>query len=778
MTLPVNAITLNGSGKDEDGEIAAYLWTKISGPGVTVINTDKSNLLLNDLVEGTYIFKLTVTDNEGATASDEVQVTVNPAPKPENQVPIANAGDDKTLTLPKDAITLTGSGEDKDGEIIAYLWAKVSGPEATMTDTDKSALKLSGLQAGTYIFKLSVTDNEGAIAFDEIKVIVRLAPNQVPTVSAGNDKTLTLPNNSTTIEGSATDADGAIASYLWTKVAGPQAKMADADKAILSISNLVEGTYRFTLTVTDNRGATASDEVKVTIKPAPNQPPTANAGKDVMVTLPNNAIKLTGSGTDSDGQITGYQWAKVSGPDAAIADAYTETLSLTNLVAGVYTFRLTVTDNRGAKASDKVKVTVNTPPLANAGRDKTLTLPENSTYISGAGSDTDGTIVAYSWTKKSGPAAVMKNAETYLLLLSELKEGTYVFTLEVTDNRGAKAWDDVKLTVLPAPNLPPTVDAGRDKKIQLPSNSLQLIGKASDPDGQIVAYTWEKVSGPKATITGSNEPTLKLSDLIEGTYNFRLTVRDDRGAKASDEVKVIVERIITEMKLKFVTANNSCFGANEGEAFVTVAGGEMPYTYYWSNGENTESIANLGAGNYTLTVTDRTGRSVKGTVNISQPEELRVGAEIANETNRGNDGAINVKASGGTAPYTYEWSNGTTGADNEDLDTGEYMLLVRDANGCTVEQTYHIDKNKEYNTVIYPNPSDGRFNLSFDNLEAARYELRVYDSHGILVLEKNNDISSSLQIETLDLSEKGKGIYFIKIVYDGVHEETRRVIVI
>src|SRR5690606_20807984 len=355
-------------------------------------------------------------------------------------------------------------------------------------------------------------------------------------------------------------------------------------------------------------------------------------------------------------------------------------------------------DDRGAKASDEVKVTVNTPPSANAGRDKTLTLPENSTYLSGAGSDTDGTIVAYSWTKKSGPSAVMKNADTYLLLLSELKTGTYIFTLEVTDNNGAKAWDDVKLTILPAPNLPPTVNAGKDRKIQLPANSLQLIGSASDPDGQIISYLWEKVSGPRATMIGSEEPTLKLSDLAEGTYHFRLAAHDDRGATASDEVKVIVERVISEMELEFATTPNNCHGANDGEAFVTVTGGEMPYTYYWSNGETSEAIANLGAGNYTLTVTDKTGRSAKGAITISQPEELRVAVEIANETNRGHDGKISAKVSGGTAPYTYEWSNGDTKSKNENLIMGQYTLIVYDANGCSATQSYQVDKVKDYKT--------------------------------------------------------------------------------
>src|SRR5699024_3239975 len=116
LALPENSITLEGSGKDEDGEITSYLWTKVSGPEATMADANKPNLTLKDLVEGTYIFRLTVTDNEGATASEEMKLTVHPAPepKPENKTPIAHAGKDKTLVLPKNSIILNGSGEDED----------------------------------------------------------------------------------------------------------------------------------------------------------------------------------------------------------------------------------------------------------------------------------------------------------------------------------------------------------------------------------------------------------------------------------------------------------------------------------------------------------------------------------------------------------------------------------------------------------------------------------------------------------------------------------------
>lgn len=775
ITLPENTLEINGFAQDNDGIIITYEWTKESGPQATMEGTDNTNLKLSNLVEGIYVLKLTVVDDKGASSSDEISVTVKPAP---NKPPVANAGGNKTITLPQNNLSIFGSGEDSDGTIEIYQWTKVSGPTLTMTGADNAELKLSDMIEGTYTFVLVVTDNRGATSSDEIKVIVKPAPNQSPEAYAGNDKTISLPNDVLTIEGSGEDPDGIIISYLWTKESGPEVRMEDVNTTRLRLSHLLEGTYIFRLTVTDNKGATATDDVKVTVKLPPNQLPSADAGSDLLLHLPNNKTQVKGKGTDPDGKIVAFQWSKVSGPSVSISDAYTSVLTLSDMVAGVYVFSLTVIDDRGGKAEDNVTIRVNEPPIANAGRDKTITLPTNSTYISGAGSDKDGTIINYSWSKKSGPMATMKFEDSYLLQLSDLEEGIYIFTLTVTDNRGATASDDIKLTVLPMPNLPPTVHAGRDQKIQLPTNSLQLIGSASDPDGEITAYLWTQIKGPSAKMEGIDGPVLQLSHLVEGDYSFRLTVTDDKGDIAYDEVRVIVEKVIVNISLDITTIDNNCFGANDGYAKVFVSGGEMPYTYYWSNGETTEEIAGLGAGSYTVTVTDKLGRTAKATVHIKQQDELLITVDIANESNRRNDGSITAHVTGGSAPYKYIWSNGTEGKVNSDLHEGEYSLTVYDANGCSSTQNFQVGRFREYKTSIYPNPSvGGKFKISFDNLESGHYQLNVYDAFGAVVFEKHNEISAVSQVETLDLSNKGKGIYFVKIIYDGKYEETTRIIV-
>jgi hypothetical protein len=144
-----------------------------------------------------------------------------------------------------------------------------------------------------------------------------IAVNQPPTANAGPDTVLTLPNNSTPLNGSGTDPDGSIVAYQWTKLSGPVAgSLGNSNAAQANASGLAQGIYQFQLQVTDNSGAIDRDTVQVTVNAAPNQPPTANAGADIIITLPTNSTPLNGSGTDPDGSIVAYQWTKLSGPVA------------------------------------------------------------------------------------------------------------------------------------------------------------------------------------------------------------------------------------------------------------------------------------------------------------------------------------------------------------------------------------------------------------------------------------------------------------------------------
>ena len=137
--------------------------------------------------------------------------------------------------------------------------------------------------------------------------------------------------------------------------------------------------------------------------------------------------------------------------------------------------------------------------------------------------------------------------------------------------------------------------------------------------------------------------------------------------------------------------NVSCFGNNNGTATVNATNGTAPINYTWSNGASGATISNLSAGSYGVTATDATGET--GTLNIiiSQPNALQANLSSTNESSSSaNNGSAAATPSGGTAPYTYAWSNGSSSATINNLDSGSFAATVTDANGCVATGTVLI----------------------------------------------------------------------------------------
>ncbi|HEV8285703.1 MAG TPA: PKD domain-containing protein [Chitinophagaceae bacterium] len=188
-----------------------------------------------------------------------------------------------------------------------------------------------------------------------------------------------------------------------------------------------------------------------------NKPPIANAGKDTIIVLPVDSVKVDGSlSSDPDGTITNFLWTKISGPASFnINSATTARTIVKNLSVGSYQFELKITDNMGLSAKDTMIVTVdatsttNHPPIANAGHDTTITLPVNTVNLDGSGStDPDNNITSYAWTKISGPSLFnIANTNTVQTEVTNLVEGIYQFELKVTDAGGLFSKDTVQLIV-------------------------------------------------------------------------------------------------------------------------------------------------------------------------------------------------------------------------------------------------------------------------------------------------------------------------------------------
>jgi hypothetical protein len=177
ITLPTSSAALNGGGTDSDGSVTSYKWSQVSGATAAIVSANTAATVVSGLLQGSYVFRLTVTDNSGATASDDVAVIVNPAP---NQQPVVDAGADQTTTLPADSVRLSGAASDPDGTLSSYTWSKVSGSGGTIISPASPVTLITGLTAGTYIFRLTVKDDSGVSVSDNVTINVNAAPKAVP----------------------------------------------------------------------------------------------------------------------------------------------------------------------------------------------------------------------------------------------------------------------------------------------------------------------------------------------------------------------------------------------------------------------------------------------------------------------------------------------------------------------------------------------------------------------------------------------------------------------
>lgn len=748
ITLPTNSINLSGTASDSDGTIATYTWTKTSGPTATLVNASTTTLTLNNMLQGTYILRLTVADNDGGSTFDEVQVIVQPATM--NNPPTATAGNNINITLPTNTTNITGSGSDGDGSVVSYNWSKVTGPGVTIINSTNATVTLSALVEGAYTFRLTVTDDDGATDTDDVNVTVSAAVvNQSPVANAGNDITLTLPTNSTNLIGSGNDPDGTISAYNWQQVSGPStATLSNPTLATTTINNLIEGTYVFRLTVTDDDSAQDDDEILVVISAAgANQSPFANAGPDKSLSLPTNSTTAAGSGSDPDGSITSYLWTKVSGPAATLTNTSTPILTITDMVEGSYTFQLRVTDNNGATNSDEMNIqilaeSINQSPTVDVGNNINIILPSNSTTINGAANDIDGSVVSTDWSQISGPSTATISDRTNLSInVTSLVEGSYVLRLTATDDDGATSSDQVTINVLPEnTNVPPIANAGADRNIFLPTNTVDLNGSGTDADGTISSYFWEKVSGPSVTITESNTASTTLNDLFEGNYVMRLTVTDNNGANHSDNVLIKVFSESTNQSpvadagddIFLILPNNSTTlngigsdpdGSITSYSWTVISGPSTPST----TGQDTQNLTLSGLlqGSYVvhLMVEDNDGLTNTDEVNIFvdpeessevTPPQVDAGTDQTLDLPQNNTQLIGEVLSGGLIA-SFEWnklSGGLaelSGTDNDTLNISnlevgiyEFEFTATDNEGLTGSDIVSITINGEEEEVNPP----------------------------------------------------------------------------
>ncbi|MEQ9186463.1 MAG: T9SS type A sorting domain-containing protein [Cryomorphaceae bacterium] len=431
-----------------------------------------------------------------------------------------------------------------------------------------------------------------------------------------------------------------------------------------SATGLSAGTY--TVTVTDNNGCTDTESITIA------EPAVLNvsvAGTNVSC---NGAADGQGAASASGGT-TPYSYLWSTGSTASTA---------TNLGPGTYT--VTVTDGNGCTATASVSITQPVALVASIALDSNVSC--NGGNDGSATASVSGGTPTYSFAWSSG-----SNDS----IASSLSAGTY--TVTVTDANGCTDTETITIT---EPSLLTTTTsvtgnvscyAGSDG-----SGSVSALGGSSP-----YAYNWS--SGATST---------SASGLSAGTHY--VTVSDAQGCETLDSITITQpDSLIANAA---VLATVSCNGGSDGSISVTITGGTTAYGIAWSTGGTSSTLTSLPAGMYTVTITDANGCTDTASTEVTEPDTLNVGITLGNNVscNGGNDGTATAIGTGGTAPYSYLWSNTTASASVSGLSAGTYTVTMTDANGCNdtssitiVEPSVLVASAGAVNNVLCSGDSSG-----------------------------------------------------------------------
>ncbi len=513
---------------------------------------------------------------------------------------------------------------------------------------------LENIPAGTY--KFVVNDSHGCET-DTVKVEIK----QQPKIVISTEST---PAHCSKNDGSITaSVEGGFGEYKFLWMKGSEKTAYTASK----IEGLSTGVYK--LKVTD--GYNCSDSVNITVEPmdgpkveeVASTQTTCYHGSDGSIEV----IKVTGG----EGSSYTYSWthdAKEIGTGSKIS----------GLKAGEYF--LTVTDNANCQAYESVSV----------GQSDSVMVAESQVVDVLCHGGNTGNISVVSTTGGNGGYSYLWSNGSTAPSISGLVIGTY--TLTITDQKGCKG--SFSQSISQPEKLEVSLVSAREPLCHGGSEESYIEAKAQGGNvGQRYDYKW--TCGDEELTSSSN----KITNIPAGTY--QLVVTDYKGCEALMEYTLgqptHVRALISNV------GDVLCHGGSDGYLEASAQGGTPGYLYDWDNGAAGSSISNLGARNYRLVVTDSHGCHDTIFQAVGQPEPLQVSATVKDALCNGySDGLIETRTQGGTMPYTYLWSDGSSLDHLGNLSIGTYKVVVTDAHKCQDSLSQAIQQPDALRNSIEP----------------------------------------------------------------------------
>jgi Zn-dependent metalloprotease len=403
-------------------------------------------------------------------------------------------------------------------------------------------------------------------------------------------------------------------------------------------TNIGAGTY--TVTVTDAHSCTAASSSTIT---QPTAALTATA-------TPTNVLCFGGStgsiALSAAGGTTNYSYNWGGG---------ITTPGRTNLGAGTYT--VTITDARNCTTTSSATVTQPAAAL-------TVTATPTSVFCFG------GSTGSIALTAAGGTTNYTYNWGGGITTPGRTNLGAGTYTVTVTDARNCTTTSSATITQ-PVAALTATAT---------PTNVLCFGGSTGS-----IALT---AAGGTTTYSynwGGGITTPGRTNLAAGTYT--VTVTDARNCTSTSSATIT--QPAAALTATATPTNVLCFGGSTGAIALTAAGGTTTYSYNWGGGITTPGRTNLGAGTYTVTVTDAHSCTTTANSTITQPAAaLSATSTVTNVSCFGNtNGTISLTTTGGTASYSYNWGGGITTPGRTNLGAGTYVVTITDARNCTATKS-------------------------------------------------------------------------------------------